>query len=66
MGYKRTDSHLVLHLLSLSPITRACSEIKSRGFTDKSIELHYIEVTFRLNLNTLMGIVHDNFVQQKC
>ena len=65
MGWKRTDSHLVPHLLSLPPITRACSEIMSRGFTDKSIELNYIEGTFCLNLNTLMGTVHDNFVQQK-
>ena len=34
-------------------------------FYDKSIELNYIEGTFCLNLNTLMGIAHDNFVQQK-
>ena len=65
MGWKRTDSHLVPHFLSLPPIIRACSEIMSRGFTDKSIELNYIEGTFCLNLNTLMGIVHSNFVQQK-
>ena len=72
MGWKRTDSHLVPHLLSLPPITRACSEIMSRGFTkgclscktEKSIELNYIEGTCCLNLNTLMKIVHDNFVQQ--
>ena len=30
MAWKRTDSHLVPHLLSL-PITRACSEIMSRS-----------------------------------
>ena len=65
MGWKRKDSHLVPHVLSHPPITRACSEIMSRGFTDKSIELNYIEGTFCLNLNTLMGIVLDNFVQQK-
>ena len=65
MGWKRTDGHLVQHLLSLPPIPRACSEIMSCGFTDKSIELNYIEGTFCLNLNTVMGIVHANFVQQK-
>ena len=73
MGWKRTDSHLGPHLLNLPPITRACSEIMSRGFTkgclscknEKSIELNYIEGTCCLNLNTLMEIVHDNLVQQK-
>ena len=73
MGWKRTDSHLVPYLLSLSPITRACSEIMSRGFTkgclsckiEKSIELNYFMGTCYLNLNTLMEIVHDNFGQGK-
>ena len=73
MGWKRTESHLVPHLFALQPITRACSEIMSRGFTkgclscktEKLIELNYIEGTCCLNLNTSMEIVHDNLVQQK-
>ena len=63
MGWERTYSHLVPHLLSLPPITRACSEIMSRGFTkgclsrknEKLIELNLIEGTYCLNVNTFDG-----------
>ena len=49
LGWKRTDSHLVPHLLSLPAITRTCSEIMSRGFTKgclscKTEKLNWIQL----------------------
>ena len=72
LGWKRTDSHLVPHLLSLPPITRACSEIKSRGFTkgclscetEKSIELTYIEGT--LWWRSSMTVSFNKKIERNC